>query len=140
MGNDNSKSLEGDLVPSENITEYSRPIFGRDIVSLIVRSDELSLSDFYHCSLVCKMWKEICLTDEMWLLRLKIFIECGYPGRLGWNGYQLINRFFNEDFAPHVSKITTGNKTWKNIFQTKRIIKERFDLYTGWVCILATIT
>ena len=132
MGNEASLTSSS----SSSSLDQDKPYVSKDIVSLILRQDVLSLSDFYHCLLVCRLWRDLCLTDEMWLIRLKCFTEEQYPGRTSWVGYQIIPKFFSEDF-PVVGK--HGGKTWKNIFQSKRFIKERFDLYTGFGSLLQNL-
>ncbi len=109
----------------------------RDVLLLIL-SHVSTLSDLASCMRVCRLFYNYCNRDESWLALLRLKAEAEFPGRTSWTGYQLKPIFLEPEWTAFCSEAVTLGPVMKRreLFQSKKVIRLRFDLYSGWGSLL----
>lgn len=137
------------VVAPASAASYGSLVVPKDVLGLIIRQPCLSLRDQYALLRVSRLFYALCNADDVWRVRLRELCETEFPGRTSWVGYQLEPVFFGDDWRavraeyararggvfsalPQLAPEAAGAIEWRARFRIKRVLKERFETYTGW--------
>jgi antitoxin component YwqK of YwqJK toxin-antitoxin module len=135
MGNTDAKPLPASfpVVASYDPSQ----ILPRDVLLLVLKH-VISLRDFAACLRVCRLFYNYLNREEAWLAVLAVHVDEQFPGRSEWIGYQLKPIFMEAEWAPYRSDaIALGpSMSRRALFKSKEVMRQRFDLYSGWGSLL----
>ncbi len=141
------------VIGPADASAYGSLAVPKDVLGLIVRQPCLGLRDQYALLRVCRLFHALCNADDVWRVRLMSVCESEFPGRSGWIGYQLEPVFFGDDWRavraeyararsgvfsslPQLAPNAADTIGWRARFRAKRVLKERFETYSGWGSLL----
>lgn len=141
MGNAGSRTLPARL---EGASTQGQALVGKEMLYRMVDLTE-ELGDFYSWMRCCRLLYNYCQQESSWRLQLARLAAREYAGRLGWVGYALLPPFIGPK-QPHTdsdglcfpvalpSPLPPFSRA--DLFRSKRVIRQRFDLFSGWGSLL----
>jgi hypothetical protein len=117
-------------------------------VLLLILAHVSDLRDFAHCMRSCRLFYNYCNREESWTRQLSLHAEREFPGRRFWAGYQINPCFLDAEWEDvrkspilfeALRERTFGQLekiSRRDVFASKKMIRERFDLFSGWGSLL----
>ena len=113
----------------------------RDVL-FIVLGNVADLKTFFSCLRTCRVVYNFLNQEERWLTQLALVCDEQFPGRRLWVGYQTFPAFLGVAWEDYHGQLEIpalqehANVRRRDVFRSKRLITERFDLFSGWGSLL----